>query len=101
MPSKPVGLHEEALAGAKIAFEWYSAQNPAAAEAFINELDQAIEQIGRLPNLAGLYVSGTRRYVMRRFPFIVVYRGQERSSNWSQLPTVIASQDIGKSDSKK
>jgi len=78
MPSKPVGLHEEALAEAQVAFEWYSAQNPAAAEAFINELDQAIEQIGRLPKLAGPYISGTRRYVMRRFPFTVVYREQER-----------------------
>ena len=78
MPSKPVGLHEEALAEAQAAFEWYSARNPAAADAFINELDHAIEQIGQLPNLAGSYVSGTRRYVMRRFPFTVIYREQER-----------------------
>ena len=76
MPSKPVGLHEEALAEAEAAYDWYATQNPAAAEGFIHELDQAIEQIGRLPNLAGRYVSGTRRYVMRRFPFTVIYREQ-------------------------
>ena len=74
MPSKPVGLHEQALAEAQSAYDWYAGQNPAAAEAFINELDQAIAQIGRHPDLAAPHVSGTRRYVMRRFPFTVVFR---------------------------
>jgi len=78
MSSKPVGLHEEAMAEAQAAYEWYVTKNPAAAEGFINELDQAIEQIGRQPNIAGPHVAETRRYVMRRFPFTVVYREQER-----------------------
>jgi len=79
MPPKPVGLHEEALAEAQAAYDWYAAQNPSAADAFINELDQAIEQIERNPNLAGPHVSGTRRYVMRRFPFTVIYREQAKT----------------------
>jgi toxin ParE1/3/4 len=73
MPSKEVGLHEEALAEAQAAYRWYAAQDPVAAEAFIGELDDAIEQIGKFPKLAGPYVFGTRRYVMRRFPFTGIY----------------------------
>ena len=32
MSSKPVGLHEEALAEAQAAYEWYMSKNPAAAD---------------------------------------------------------------------
>jgi hypothetical protein len=51
------------LAEAQAAYRWYFAQDPVAAEAFIDELDYAIEQIGVFPKVAGAYVSGTRRYV--------------------------------------
>jgi plasmid stabilization system protein ParE len=39
MPFKEVRLHEEALAEAQAAYRWYFAQDPVAAEAFIDELD--------------------------------------------------------------
>ena len=78
MPSKEVGLHEAALAEAQVAYDWYAAQDPTAADAFIDELDDAIGQIEAFPNLGGPYTSGTRRYVMKRFPFTVIYREQGR-----------------------
>jgi toxin ParE1/3/4 len=78
MGSKQVELHEEALAEAEAAFDWYTTRNPAAAEGFIAELDQAIEQIGAFPDAGSLHLSGTRRYVMRRFPFTVIYREQKQ-----------------------
>jgi toxin ParE1/3/4 len=77
MPSKEVGLHAEALAEAQAAYDWYSAQDSAAAEAFIDELDHAFDQIRAFPNVAGSHTSGTRRYVMRRFPFTVIYRERQ------------------------
>jgi toxin ParE1/3/4 len=52
-------------------------RNSAAAEAFIDELDHAFEQIRAFPNVAGSHTSGTRRYVMRRFPFTVIYRERQ------------------------
>jgi len=79
MPSKALGLHEAAFAEAQAAYDWYAARNPAAAEAFIDELDHAMEQIGRFPDRGASHVSGTRRYVMRRFPFTVIYRGREKT----------------------
>ena len=78
MPSKEVGLHEAALAEARAAYDWYVTKNSGAAEAFLDELGQAIEQIGMFPGAGSPHVSGTRRYVMRRFPFSVIYRDLER-----------------------
>jgi plasmid stabilization system protein ParE len=74
MPSKEVGLHEAALAEAQAAYDWYGVRNPVAAESFIEELDHAIAQIGEFPDAGTPYVSGTRRCVMRRFPFTIIYR---------------------------
>ena len=78
MPSKRVRLHEDAVAEAQAAFDWYATQNTAAAAAFVDELDHAVEQIGNFPNIGAPHVFRTRRYAMRRFPFTLVYREQER-----------------------
>jgi len=60
MASKEVGLHEEALSEAQVAYDWYATRNPVAAEAFIKELDHAIEQIGLFPDAGVSHVSATR-----------------------------------------
>ena len=52
MGSKQVELHEEAVAEAQAAYDWYATRDPAAAEGFIAELDQAIEQIENLHDLS-------------------------------------------------
>lgn len=76
-----VELHEEAIAEARAAREWYAARSPAAADAFMAELDQALQQIAKFPEAWAPYVSNTRRYLLRRYPFSVVYR---RRSDWKQ-----------------
>jgi toxin ParE1/3/4 len=38
------------------------------------EVDLAIEHIEEAPNQWPAYLAGTRRYLLRRFPFFVVYR---------------------------
>ena len=78
MPSRLVSLHDEAIAEARAAREWYAARNIAAAEAFMEELDRIIDRIGDYPEAGAPYLSGTRRYLMRRFPFFVVYRVRRR-----------------------
>lgn len=74
MGSTPVVLHEEAIAEARAAREWYEARSTSAAQAFFAELDYAIEEIAELPEVWPTYIEGTRRYLLRRFPFSVVYR---------------------------
>src|SRR5207245_4651568 len=53
MPFKKVEFHEEALAEAQAAYDWYATRNAAAAEAFIGELDHAVERIGMFPERDG------------------------------------------------
>ena len=79
MGSTPVVLYEEAIAEARAAREWYEARSATAAQAFFAELDYAIEQIGELPELWPTYIEGTRRYLLHRFPFSVVYRKRRTS----------------------
>ncbi|MBN1395433.1 MAG: type II toxin-antitoxin system RelE/ParE family toxin [Pirellulales bacterium] len=45
-----------------------------AAEAFLAELDAGIESIRSTPELYPSYIHGTRRYLMRRFPYLIVHR---------------------------
>ncbi|MBM4133751.1 MAG: type II toxin-antitoxin system RelE/ParE family toxin [Nitrospira sp.] len=52
-------------------------QNPAAGEAFVAELDQAIALIGDHPNRWPSYDHHTRRYLLRRFPYSIIYRTEE------------------------
>ena len=47
MPAEPPWLHPEAIKEARAAREWYLARNAEAGEAFMAELDAAIEQIER------------------------------------------------------
>lgn len=59
---------------AEAAFDWYAQQSRRAAERFLDELDRAIDQITRNPAQYPLHEFGTRRMVLRRFPFVIVFR---------------------------
>lgn len=72
--SRPIDFHPDAVAEAAAARAWYGERSQKAAAAFLAELDVAWERIVEAPNRYPTYVSGTRRYLLRRFPFHVVYR---------------------------
>ena len=74
MPSVQVDIHPEAVAEAQAANRWYRERSNPAADAYVAELDQAIETIAENPELWPQYVHGTRRYLLKRFPFYLVYR---------------------------
>jgi len=74
MDQRPVELHPAAIDEARAAREWYAARSPAAGAAFGAELDRAIEAIAAAPERWATYLHGTRRYLMNRFPYLVVYR---------------------------
>jgi plasmid stabilization system protein ParE len=66
-------VHPEAIAEAREARLWYAERSADAADAFMVELDLALDRIVEAP-MRWPVRSGARRYVMRRFPFVVVYR---------------------------
>jgi toxin ParE1/3/4 len=74
MAAKTVKFHEQAEEEAIAAFDWYLDRSEAAASKFLTELDHAIEHISFSPSRWPEYVPGTRRFLLRRFPFAVIYR---------------------------
>jgi toxin ParE1/3/4 len=73
---KPLAIEilPEAAAEARAAQEWYRARSSEAAAAFLAELDIGIDCIRTAPELYPPYRHGTRRYLMHRFPYLMVYR---------------------------
>jgi toxin ParE1/3/4 len=69
-----VDAHPEAVAEAQAARRWYQLRSESAARAFLAELDAGIESIRRAPDLYPSYLHETRCYLLRRFPYLIVYR---------------------------
>jgi len=80
MASKEVEFHEEASLEYEAAFDWYFARSELAASKFTEELSRAIGMIAEAPQRWPDNINGTRRLLLQRFPFAVVYR---------ELPSII------------
>jgi plasmid stabilization system protein ParE len=74
MPTPRLRFHPAAVDEAEAARDWYAARDLAAAVAFLVELETAFSAIVEHPTRWPAYMGGTRRYLLRRFPFSVVYR---------------------------
>ena len=74
MSRAPVRIHPAALEEAEAVIEWYRRRSTRAAEMFVDELDRAIERIGHHPGQSPEYAFRTRRMVLQRFPYLVVFR---------------------------
>jgi plasmid stabilization system protein ParE len=64
----------EAVGEAEAAYRWYRERSPAMASAFLAALERAVLQIAEAPERPAAYLHGTRRVLLRRFPYMVVYR---------------------------
>jgi plasmid stabilization system protein ParE len=74
MPQFAVDVHPLAADEAEAAERWYRERNETASMRFRHELDRAVDLISDRPEAWSPYVGGTRRILLRRFPFFVVYR---------------------------
>lgn len=72
--ARPVEFYPDAALEAQPAFAWYRDRNDSAAEAFLAELDRAVQLISESPIRWPIHIHGTRRFLLRRFPFGVIYR---------------------------
>jgi plasmid stabilization system protein ParE len=72
--AREVEYLEEALEEAEAAARWYAERSATAAVAFSDEIDAAESAIARLPDTWPPWDHNTRRYLLRRFPFSVIYR---------------------------
>lgn len=65
---------DEAVDEVEAVARWYAERSSTAAIAFSDEIDAAESAIVRLPEAWPSFDHGTRRYLLRRFPYSVVYR---------------------------
>lgn len=74
MPQFAVEVHPLAADESEAAERWYRERNETASTRFRRELDRAVDLISERPEAGSPYLSSTRRVLLRRFPFFVVYR---------------------------
>ena len=65
---------DEAIEEAEAAARWYAERSSSAATGFADEIDTAIAAIEQNPEAWPPHVHATRHYLLRRYPFSVVYR---------------------------
>lgn len=79
MAKLPLEVHPQAVQEAYEAFEYYRQHSIAAADRFLNRLAEARAAIQDFPESWPPYLFGTRSYLVRRYPYAIVYHvGQER-----------------------
>lgn len=74
MPPSELDVHPEALLEADAGLAWYLGRSRGAGERFYTELERAIDLILSAPLRWAVYLHGTRRYVLYKFPYSVIYR---------------------------
>lgn len=74
MKRSALRLHAEARAEVLAAQSWYWERSAGVADAFLLELEHALDEIAESPDTWPSYLHNTRRFVLHRFPYLVVYR---------------------------
>lgn len=72
--AREVEYLDEAIEEAEAAARWYAERSLSAAAGFADEMDLAVDAIEQNPDAWPQYDHGTRHYLLRRYPFGVVYR---------------------------
>jgi toxin ParE1/3/4 len=74
MPSaKAYRFHPDAWLEFEAADDWYLSRSFDASLEFLSAVDAALESISESPQRWPKYLHGTRRFVVHRFPFSIVY----------------------------
>ena len=77
MSGKRVEYHEGAAKDVKAAIKWYQERSSKAALDFVEELDRATQTISETPDRWPAGKNNTRRFLLWRFPFSIIYSEQE------------------------
>jgi toxin ParE1/3/4 len=76
MRAKRVEYHQDATADVKRAVEWYKQKSSKAALDFVAELNRAVSEIRKAPDRWPSGKDNTRRFLLWRFPFSIIYSEQ-------------------------
>jgi len=73
MSTKQFRFHPEAREDFREAIAWYRSRSTTVATEFRVEVSDNIRHIAQAPHRWPKYLHGTRRFVLDRFPFSIVY----------------------------
>lgn len=71
--SKPYRVHPLAWEDVDAADAWYFERSPEASDGLIVEISEGLEAICEAPQRWPKYLHGTRRFLLHRFPFAIVF----------------------------
>lgn len=71
---REISVHPEAEEEIKVAAIYYDSLQPGLGAVFLQELAAGFAQVQEHPHAWGLLADGIRRYLLRRFPYGIVYR---------------------------
>lgn len=74
MIEMPYEFHPEARLEVQETGRWYAERDLNTSDRFFVELAEAILSITAMPDTWPIYLHGTRRYLLDRFPYSVIYR---------------------------
>lgn len=77
MAAMPYEFHPDAQVEVEETGAWYADRDLAVADGFYEELAEAIRGVTDLPDTWPTYLHGTRRYLLDRFPFSLIYRKRD------------------------
>jgi plasmid stabilization system protein ParE len=72
--SVAIEFHPEAADEAVEAQQRYAEQSEKTAERFLAEVQRALEKIGEFPDRYPRHSHGTRVFLLRRFPYLIIYK---------------------------
>jgi plasmid stabilization system protein ParE len=73
MKSEQFWFHPDATEDLRNAIRWYRNRSPSIATEFRVAISDVVRRIVHAPQRWPRYLHGTRRFVLRRFPFPIVY----------------------------
>jgi toxin ParE1/3/4 len=74
-PTRP-RFHGAARRELRRAVEYYEERVPGLGDELVEEVERAVEEIASFPESGSPYLAHTRRVLVRRFPYSVVYRAR-------------------------
>ncbi|MCK4843298.1 MAG: type II toxin-antitoxin system RelE/ParE family toxin [Methylococcales bacterium] len=69
-----VTFHPDIAKEVKFSYNWYQNQAEGLGDDFLSELETAYQTIIQLPDTWPMFQKGFRRFLLRKFPFSIIYR---------------------------
>jgi hypothetical protein len=94
--SKPYHFHPAAWDEFETAQRWYRSRDAESGLRFLAATYDALEDIARWPQTWPEYLHGTKKFVLQKFPYLVVYREKNQPCRFWRSLMAAAGPDTGR-----